>query len=339
MLFAIKFTIISLGIIGLRRAVIKRPKIVCQLGVLTLLVSVFSGTWAPLISAQEDSINIGILQYVEHKALDDAREGFMEELKASEYGDRIKFDVQNASGDNSSLQSIGEKLARDNDILYALATPAVMSLAAIEREKPVFFAAVNDPVQIGVVNSLEQPGGNVTGTSDRPPIDQQIDFLQRNFPQVKKVGIIYDSGELNSQIQVEEAKELFQKAGIDVAESSVTSTNDIQQVLAPLLSEVELLFLVKDNTIDSSIKLVGDMAIEAGIPMLGSSEPTTLENGMVTISKSYVDFGKQTARMVIRMLDERLSPKDLPVELGEDFKLVVNEANAEKLKFDWKNLK
>lgn len=301
-----------------------------------LFLSVFSGGFLVQPAQAEETINIGILQFIEHEALDDAREGFMEELEASEYGDRIKFDVQNASGDNASLQSLSEKLARDNDILYAIATPAAIGLAAVESEKPIFFAAVTDPVDVELVESLEKPGKNLTGTSDMAPIKKQVDLLIKNFPEAKKIGVIYDSGEMNSIVAVKEAKTHIEKAGLELVEGTVTSTNDIQQTMAALVADVDAFFMVTDNTIDSSIALVGDMAIDAGKPMVGSSAPVVEKNGLMTLSNSYVEYGKQTAQMVIRMLDQDLEVSEMPVELGENFELVINEKNAKKLNLDIK---
>ena len=156
-------------------------KIIKAVAVLTVLLSSFAGIQLTA-SAQEETIKIGILQYVEHEALDAAREGFIERLEESEYGDRIEFDIQNASGNQSTLQSISEKIARDNDILYAIATPAAISLASLEQEKPIFIAAVTDPVEAGLADSLEDPGRNVTGTSDMQPLEEQVDLLVNNFP-------------------------------------------------------------------------------------------------------------------------------------------------------------
>lgn len=161
------------------------------------------------VQAQEETINIGVVQYVEHEALDAVLKGFQETLDNSAYGDRIEWDINNASGDQSSLQSLSEKVARDNDILFAIATPAAQTLAAVEQEKPIFIAAVTDPVEAGLADSIEAPGGNITGTSDMAPIEEQVDLLIRNFPDVETVGLIYNSSEVNSQVQAGVAVELL----------------------------------------------------------------------------------------------------------------------------------
>ncbi|UUX32961.1 ABC transporter substrate-binding protein [Fundicoccus culcitae] len=287
--------------------------------------------------AQDDSaepIHIGVLQYVEHEALDAVLKGFEDTLNASEFGDRIVWDIQNGNGDQANLQSISEKIARDNDILFAIATPAAQSLAVVETEKPIFIAAVTDPVEAGLVESLEEPNTNVTGTSDMAPIAEQVDLLIRNFPDVENVGLIYNSSEVNSVVLVELAVEELEARGLTTHVGTVTNTNDIAQVMNSLTSQVEAMFMVTDNTIDSSIALVGDMAKEAGIPTIGSSDSVVMTNGLATLSNSYEDYGIQTANMVIRMLTEELDPAEMPVELAENHQVIVNPDFAEALGID-----
>ncbi|EFR31674.1 ABC transporter substrate-binding protein [Eremococcus coleocola] len=316
----------------------KKNNIVKCLAALALLASPL--TFNPSkVQAAEDPIKVGILQYVDHDALNAVNKGFVETLEASEYGDRIEIDQTNANGDQATLQSISEKLARDNDYLFAIATPAAQALATVESEKPIFIAAVTDPVAAGLADSMENPGRNVTGTSDQAPIDEQVDLLVRNFPDTKTVGLIYNSSETNSKIQADQAVELLEKAGLKAQVATVTGTNDIAQVLNPLLDQVDAMFMVTDNTIDSAITLVGDSAKEAGIPTIGSSDSVVRTNGLATISNSYEDYGVQTAKMLIKMLDEGLKPGDMPIELGDAYEIVVNEDFAKALNLDPASIK
>lgn len=313
----------------------------------TLLSKVFTVllTLMPLASltqvvkAEEDTIKIGVVQYVEHEALDAVLKGFQETLDASDYADHIEWDINNASGDQSSLQSLSEKVARDNDILFAIATPAAQVLASVEQEKPIFIAAVTDAVAAGLVESNEAPAKNVTGTSDMAPIEDQVDLLTRNFPEVETVGLIYNSSEVNSQVQAELAVEYLEEQRLKTEVQTVTSTNDISQVMNSLVGNVDAMFMVTDNTIDSAITLVGDIAKEAGIPTVGSSDSVVMANGLATLSNSYEDYGIQTAEMVIRMLDEGLDPAEMPVELGKDFQVIVNEDFAEAIGVDPASIK
>lgn len=285
------------------------------------------------VQAQE-TIKIGVVQYVEHEALDAVLKGFTETLDNSDYADQIEWDINNASGDQASLQSISEKIARENDVLFAIATPAAQTLASVEQEKPIFIAAVTDPVEAGLADSVEEPGRNITGTSDMAPVEEQVQLLLRNFPDVETVGLIYNSSEINSQVQVEAAVEILEANGLATEVQTVISTNDISQAMNALVQEVDAMFMVTDNTIDSAISLVGDIAKEAGIPTIGSSDSVVRTNGLATLSNSYEDYGIQTAEMVIRMLDEDLNPAEMPIELGKDFQVIVNEEFAEAIGVD-----
>ena len=300
--------------------------------IVLILLPMLSGN--QVAQAQEEPIKIGVVQYVEHEALDAVLKGFQETLDNSDYADRIEWDINNASGDQASLQSLSEKVARDNDILFAIATPAAQTLASVEQEKPIFIAAVTDPVEAGLADSIEAPGGNITGTSDMAPIEEQVDLLIRNFPDVETVGLIYNSSEVNSQVQAGVAVELLEEQGLATDVQTVISTNDISQVMNALVGNVDAMFMVTDNTIDSAITLVGDIAKEAGIPTIGSSDSVVRTNGLATLSNSYEDYGVQTAEMVIRMLDEDLSPGEMEIELGKDFQIIVNEDFAEAIGVD-----
>lgn len=311
------------------------------LTVMAAATMIFSGTSSLTVTQaqEEEPIKIGVLQLVQHEALDAVLKGFTETLDASDYADRIEWDIQNAHGDQSSLQSISEKIARDNDILLAIATPAAQALATAETTKPIFISAVTDPVEAGLADSLEAPGGNVTGTSDMAPIAEQVDLLVRNFPDAVNVGIIYNSSEVNSLVQAEQAALELEKVGLTPIISTVTSTNDIAQTMTALVEQVDAMFMVTDNTIDSSIALVGDIAKEAGIPTIGSSDSVVLTNGLATLSSSYEAYGVQTAEMVIRMLDEDLEAGEIPIELGKEFKVIVNPEFAEALGLDPNSIK
>lgn len=309
---------------------------------LSVAISLFSSSFVSLqqVGAQMDeTIKIGVLQLVQHEALDAVLKGFTETLDASDYADQIEWDVQNANGDQSTLQSMSEKIARDNDIIFAIATPTAQALATAETKKPIFIAAVTDPVEAGLAESLEKPGSNVTGTSDMAPIVDQVDLLVRNFPDVKTVGIIYNSSEVNSMVQAEAATIALEDAGLTVEISTVTNTNDIAQNMTALVDKVDAMFMVTDNTIDSSIALVGDIAKEAGIPTIGSSDSVVLTNGLATLSSSYEEYGVQTAEMVIRMLDEDLDVSDMPIELGKEFNIIVNAEFAEAIGIDPESIK
>lgn len=305
----------------------KIATIATSLSLLSVLATMPNHT----VSAQEETpIKIGVLQHVEHEALNDAQQGFIDRMN-EEYGDRIVWDIQNASGNIAGLQSLAEKLARESDILYAIATPAAQTLASVETQKPIFFSAVAAPLQAGLVDSMEEPGRNLTGTTNLGPIEDHVELLIKNFPEAKKIGILYNSSEVNAQHQVDIATKAMEAKELTPVLGTITSTNDIQQVLSSLLEEIDVLFMVTDNTVDSSIALVGDMAKEADVPTVGSSDSVVKANGLMTISNSYIDYGIQTAEMAIRYIEEDLTVAEMPVEIGENFVMIVNEEFAEEI--------
>ncbi|MDO4431903.1 MAG: ABC transporter substrate-binding protein [Aerococcaceae bacterium] len=311
-------------------------KVVKSLMVVVVFMSVLSSVH---IHAAEPKIKIGVLQYVKHEALDATLEGFQETLMNSPIGERIEWNIQNANGDNAMLQSISEKLARESDLLFAIATPAAQALATVEKEKPIFIAAVTDPVAAKLVNSMEKPETNVTGTSDMAPIKEQVALLKKHFPEAKNVGIIYNASESNSQVLAKLATQELESQSLTVHQATVVGTNDISQVLPPLLSKIEVLFLITDNTIDSAIVLVGDLAKEQKIPTVGSSEPVVLKNGLMTLSNSYKDFGVQTAEMVLSHIEEGLPVSEMPIETAKHLEIIVNDVYAETLGLDSEQLR
>lgn len=156
-----------------------------------------------------ETINVGILQYMEHDSLSQARKGFISELEDAGYleGDNLTLNYQNAQGDQANLQSMSESLVGENDVILSIATPAAQSLATVTQEDPILFTAVTDPVDAGLVADNEVPGGNVTGTSDMVPIEEQIALLLSLAKDAKTIGIIYNSSEPNSKIQADLAQE------------------------------------------------------------------------------------------------------------------------------------
>lgn len=276
--------------------------------------------------------SIGILQFMEHNSLSAARDGFMAELEASDLN--INFEVMNGQGDQSNLQSMSEQLANDTDLMLAIATPAAQSLATVEQEKPILFTAVTDPVDAGLVDSNENPGRNLTGTSDMVPIDQQIALLLSIVPDADTIGIIYSSSEPNSEIQANLAIEALEKEGIKVETATVTSTNEVQQVMSSLASRIDGLYIPTDNTIASTIATVGEVAMEHNLPVVGGDSNQVEGGALATYGISYEELGRQTAKMAIEILKNGVSPADLSVEISEKLELAINQEMAKAIGID-----
>lgn len=285
-------------------------------------------------SATDDgSINVGVLQYMEHDSLSSAREGFLAELEDAGYveGENLNLDYQNSQGDQANLQSMSQQLTGENDVLLAIATPAAQSLVNQTKEDAILFTAVTDAVDAGLVNSNEAPGGNVTGTSDMVPIEEQISLLLSLVPDAKTIGIIYNAGEPNSEIQANLAIEELESKGVTVEALTVSSTNDVQQVLTTLAQDVDGLYIPTDNTLASTAATVGQIAIEYQLPVVAGSAEQVEAGGLATYGINYEQLGRQTAKMALEIIEEDKSPSDIPVETSDHLELVVNEEMAEAL--------
>lgn len=308
----------------------------------TALVSLLAlGTIAAPMSAEaqdQEAINVGVLQFVEHESLDQNYQGFIDGLEEAGYveGENLTLNYLNASGDTANLQSMSENVTNSSDYIFAIATPAAQAIANVEQTKPVLFSSVSDPVGAGLVQNLEEPEANITGTTDAGPIEDQVALLQAVVPDAKRVGIIYNSGEANSVSEAEKATATLEEAGIEVVEATVTSTNDISQIMSGLVNDdVDAVFTVTDNTIASAMSLVGDLALEAELPIIGGSKDMTLANGLTTYGLDYYELGKQTAGMLVEIIE---SGEIIPVESADTLELVVNEENAETLGLDLSNI-
>ena len=308
----------------------------------TALVSLLAlGTIAAPMSAQaqdQEEINVGVLQFVEHESLDQNYQGFIDGLEEAGYveGENLTLNYLKASGDTANLQSMSENVTNSSDYIFAIATPAAQAIANVEQKKPVLFSSVSDPVGAGLVENLEEPEANITGTTDAGPIEDQVALLQAVVPDAERVGIIYNSGEANSMSEAEKATAALEAAGIEVVEATVTSTNDISQVMSGLVNDdVDAIFTVTDNTIASAMTLVGDLALEAELPIIGGSKDMALANGLTTYGLDYYELGKQTAGMLVEIIE---SGEIIPVESADTLELVVNEENAETLGLDLSNI-
>lgn len=284
----------------------------------------------------EESLNIGILQFMDHNSLTAAQEGFVSELEEAGYveGENLTIELMNAQGDQSNLRSMSEQLAKDNDLMLAIATPAAQSLATVEQEAPILFTAVTDPADAGLVDSIEQPGRNLTGTSDMVPIEEQIQLLLSIEPDMETVGIIYNSSEPNSEIQANLAIETLEAAGVTAQVATVTTTNDVQQTATSLAQDVDALYIPTDNTLSSTAATVGKIAVEYDLPIVAGSIDHVKEGGLATYGIDYESLGRQTAQMAIEIIENDLSPSEMPVQTSNQLELFVNEDMADALGID-----
>jgi len=304
--------------------------------ILLVMVAVvlFTGCSSGQVKAEdENTFEIGILQLAEHPALDDARRGFEEGLK--ELGIEANIHYQNASGEIPNTVTIANKFVSDGvDLIYAIATPAAQSAKQATSDIPVLFSAVTDPVESELVASMDNPGGNVTGTSDMSPMDKQLELFKALDERIENVGIIFNTGEPNSHIQVEFAKKIAPTLGLNIVEVGINNINDIPLALDSIINKVDALYTITDNMVASSISLVANKAIENGLITVGA-ESAHIDGGiLITDGISYYELGKQTARMAKEILVVGKSPADIPVETAKNTSTVYNEETLKLLNLD-----
>ena len=286
-------------------------------------------------TSNKGQLKIGVIQLVEHPSLDAANKGFVEGLASKGYkdGDKIKIDQQNAQADQSNLNSISQRFVSDKkDLILAIATPSAQSIANATKDIPITGTAITDYVSSKLVQSNEHPGGNVTGTSDMTPVNKEVDLIIALVPNVKKIGAIYSSSEVNSQIQVEQMRVYAATKGIEVVEATVSNVNDIQQAAQNLANQnVQAIYTPTDNVVASAMANLASITDAANIPVFAADEGMTKIGGVATYSVDYYQLGYQTGLMAAKILSGEAKPADMAIETQKNIKLTVNEERAKKL--------
>ena len=274
-----------------------------------------------------DGYTIGVIQYVSHPSLDNCYAG-VEQALVEKYGDNITIERQigsDASADSDCSTYAKQFAAKDVDMMIAIATPAASPAFAASEDKdiPVVFCAVSDPVSVGLVQSMEKPGYNCSGTSDVLDMDAQVNLIKAIQPDVKTIGVLYTTSEANSIAQLELLTAAAQKQNIEVISSGIQNDADIPAAAAALVEKVDCLNNFTDNKIVNNLSVVLDAANSAGIPVYGS-EIEQVKNGcLASVSIDYVALGKVTGEMAIRALEGE-SLAEMPVQTISDATPVVN---------------
>lgn len=284
--------------------------------------------------SKDDVYHVGIIQLVEHQALDAATEGFQDALK-EKLGDRVEFDLQNAQNEETNCATIATKFVNDDvDLILANATPALTATAAATADIPIVGTSVTDFVTTGTVADNDAPGGNVTGTSDLAPIDQQIELLQKLVPDAEKVGVLYCSAEANSVYQAEEAQKYLEKAGLKVETYTVSDSNDIQQVVTKAAEESDVIYIPTDNTLASNMEIVKNVTVPAKVPVIAGEENMCAVGGLATLSISYYSLGYNAGLMAYDILENGKNPAEMPIQYADEVTLKYNAEIASELGVD-----
>ncbi|WP_099188270.1 ABC transporter substrate-binding protein [Tepidibacter mesophilus] len=284
-------------------------------------------------TSKDDKIKIGITQITEHPALDLAREGFIEALKDNgfEDGNNIEIDFQSAQGDIPTSQTIAQNFVSQNkDMIFAISTPSAQSAFNSTNKIPILITAVTDPVEAGLVKSIEKTQTNATGTSDITPVNKQFELIKKLVPNTKKVGVIYNTSEINSKIQVDMAKEEAKKIGFDIEVVGVSSVNEVSSAIDKLIQTVDVVYTPADNLVASSMSLISNKCNEKNIPIIGAEESHVKLGALATQGIDYKQLGYETGLMAVEVLNGK-EPQEMSIEHIKNTMLVINENVSKKL--------
>lgn len=288
-----------------------------------IMIGMLVSLLLPISTAGETPIKIGITQIVEHPALDSARQGFQDAL-AQEGWTNVTFDMQNAQGDMATATTIARKFADDRvDLILAIATPTAQAAAQVTSDIPILITAVTDPVAAGLVETMETPGTNVTGTTDMTPVKTQLELLLEIAPSVQRVGVLFNVGEVNSVVQVELAKQVAGDLGLEIVEAGATTSGEVLEAARSLPGRVDAIYVPTDNTVVSALESVIMVAEDNDLPLIVGEEESVVRGGLATTGINYYDLGFQTGLMAIQVLNGA-DPSTMAIQSADRVETVLN---------------
>ena len=296
------------------------------------LVACGSGSKDKDTDTGDKTYKVGVVQLVQHEALDAATKGFTDALKEA-LGDKVEVEVKNASGDSNNCSTIVNGFISDKvDLIMANATPALQAAASATSTIPILGTSVTDyATALEIADWTGTVGGNISGTSDLAPLDKQAAMLQELFPNAKKVGMLFCSSEPNSKYQVDEVTKLLSAAGITCTEYTFTDSNDVSSVTQKACDDSDVLYIPTDNTAASNTEAIANVVLAAGTPVIAGEAGICRGCGAATLSIDYYELGKITGQMAAKILTGEADISTMPVEFAPTATKQVNMANCEKL--------
>ena len=287
-------------------------------------------------SDKKESYTIGIEQFAEHGSLDNCREGFLKGLEDEgiKEGDNLTVKYKNAAADMGTAKQISDSLVSDKvDLVCAIATPSAQSAynAAMKADIPVIYTAVTDPVAAELADKDGKPVGEVTGTSDKLPVEEQLKMIREMLPDAKKIDIMYTTSEANSVSAIEEYKSLVKKYDFELVEKGITTTADVSLAADDLLSKVDCITNLTDNTVVASLPTILDKANEKKIPVFGSEIEQVKIGCLAAEGIDYIALGKQTGKMAAKVLKGEAEASEQNFETITEPGFYVNNKVAENL--------
>ncbi|WP_172369477.1 ABC transporter substrate-binding protein [Sporosarcina jiandibaonis] len=283
---------------------------------------------------------VGVTQIVEHPSLNAAFDGFKKALEDA--GLDVEYDEQNAQNDMGNNTTIATNLVNsDVDLIFANSTPSAQAVAGATKDIPIVFTSVTDAVSAELIESMESPGGNVTGTIDLHPdaIPNTMKFLKDELG-AKNIGMVFNAGEQNSRAQVESVKEILEEMDMKVVEASVSTSAEVKQATESLVGQVDAFYIITDNTVVSALESVISVAEDNEIPMMVAEFDSVKRGGLGAYGFEYYDIGYEAGEMAVKILKDETKPADIPAQYPQNLKFVVNKDAADKMgvtiKDEWK---
>ena len=285
------------------------------------------------VALGEAQYKVGVIQLVTHDALDAATQGFIDALNAEMGEGVVEVDVQNAAGDPNTCATMANAfVAEEVNLIMANATPALQAATAATSDIPVLGTSVTEyGVALGIDDFTGVVGGNVSGTSDLAPLDQQADMITTLFPEAKKVGLLYCMAEANSQYQVDTVKALLEAKGIAATLYPFTDSNDVAAVTEKACADSDVIYVPTDNTVAANTGIVDNICQPAGIPVVAGEAGICGGCGVATLSISYYDLGVTTGKMAAKLLKGEADIASMPIAYAENFTPQYNAAICEAL--------
>ncbi|MFC4182213.1 ABC transporter substrate-binding protein [Saccharococcus thermophilus] len=280
---------------------------------------------------EKKTYHIGVTQIVEHPSLDAAFKGFKQALK--DKGLSVSYDVQIAQGDMNNNQTIANNFVSEGvDLIFANSTPSAQAALNATKEIPIVFTSVTDPVGAKLVQSMEKPGGNVTGTTDTHPdaIPKTVQFIDK-YINGNRIGMIYNAGEQNSVAQVDAVKKAIKGTDLQIVPVSVSTSAEVKQAAESLVGKVDCIYIITDNTVVSALESVIQVADDHDIPLFVGELDSVKRGGFAAYGFDYYDIGYQAGEMAAQILKDGKKPADLPVQYPKKLKLLINKKAAKEM--------
>lgn len=308
----------------------KLVKIILALTSLTLLVGPFT---TRRTQAQEEDLKIAVVQLVSHPSLDDINGGIINGLAEAGYveGENLTVSQQNAEGDITLLQSIADQVVADQpDLIFAITTQVTQTLQNATSDIPIIMAGVTDPEAALVVDSLEEPGANITGVSDAVPLEEHFELMLAIQPDIQTLGMMYTTSDDSGSTETEQAKVIAEEMGLEVVVEGIAQAIDMQMVGQQLASQVDAVYIGSDNTIASAFETLVDVTDAETIGIYPSVDNMVRQGGVAALAINQADIGKQAAQMAVEVLNGA-DTATMPVQFVENKQKLYNSETVANL--------